>query len=414
LRKIFSLIALALLLSCSGLEDTTGLGRDIISSTNPSAVNIDQNFRTFSRNESIVTGFFSIPDENGTSFGIHPGLIAAGSKDGYITSGYTEFTIDKNAGARFELGDEPVSISLTFDTLDYGTVAFKNLKLSLYQCAQDQKFSRSSITPEGKLIGELAPDSTVENRLSVEINDDKLVSEIFSACLALKECYDKCGDNKGCKDTCYDSLEAKTFSFCLYNEDDSSFIRLSQPLMRITLTRDTSTITDSIKPSYFNYVAQDENIDEQKALPVSSNVSGRTAVFKIDISSLWDTMSTSGFDEILSAGFNIIPETHINFDKEKDTTFAVRHYISDNLIQDGSELDSLFFSRSFEFKIEKDSKGRLKKKLILYADRHLQKYRSKRPSTVFLYLQISKSSDMSWEKVIWKKPVFNAVLTTIK
>jgi len=414
LRKIFSLIALALLLSCSGLDDTTGLGRDIISSTNPSAVSIDQNFRTFSRNESIVTDFFSIPDENDTHFGIHPGLIAAGSKAGYITSSYTEFSIGRNAGSRFELDDEPVSISLTFDTLDHGTVAFKNLKLSLYQCSQDQKFSRSSTTPEGKLIGELAPDSTVKNRLSVEIDDDELVSEIFSACLALKECYEECDKNKGCKDTCYNSLEAKTFSFCLYNEDDSSFIRLSQPLMKITFTRDTSTITESIKPSYFNYVAQDENIDEQKALAVSSNVSGRTAVFKIDISSLWDTMNTSGFDEILSAGFNIIPETHINFDNEKDTSFAVRHYISDNLIQDGSELDSLIFSRSFEFKIEKDSKGRLKKKLILFADRYLQKYRSKHPSTVFLYLQISKSSDMSWKKVLWEKPVFNAVLTTIK
>ena len=34
--------------------------------------------------------------------------------------------------------------------------------------------------------------------------------------------------------------------------------------MKITFTRDTSTITESIKPSYFNYVAQDENIDERR------------------------------------------------------------------------------------------------------------------------------------------------------
>ena len=134
---------------------TLGLGRDIISSTNPSAVSIDQNFRTFSRNESIVTDFFSIPDENDTHLAFI-GLIAAGSKTGYTNSSYTEFSIGRNAGSRFELDDEPVSISLTFDTLDYGTVAFKNLKLSLYQCSQDQNSRAHLLLPEGKLISRLA------------------------------------------------------------------------------------------------------------------------------------------------------------------------------------------------------------------------------------------------------------------
>lgn len=411
---------LPLILACSDLEDSTTLGKDIVSSYNPSAVNIDQNFQTFYRNNSIVTDAFSIPDQNNARFGIHAGVIAAGSKEEYTVTGYTEFVIGKNVGRRFNTKDKLVAITLSFDTISFGTRYLENHNLTLYSCSQNKKYSRTS-DPTGMLIGKLVQD-TSSKKLNVEIEDSVLAQSIFDACLAYQECLDDCSNIKdpSCTKSC-DSLKS-TFSFCLFNENDSSFVRLRSPVMKIThkrtqkINKKDSVITriDSLTgASYSNYIAFEDDIGEVKVKPLSSSASERTAVFQIDISSLWDTMSTTGFNEILSAGLELKPLSYENLDK-KDSLFSVRHYLSDELIQDGIVLDSLIGSRKLNIKAEYDKSGKMTNSIILLVDRYLQGLRSTRPSTVYLYIQVNKSDDVSWETVEWRKPVFNVVLSTFK
>ncbi|NLG17465.1 MAG: hypothetical protein GX556_09080 [Fibrobacter sp.] len=425
IKKITRLLItmLPLILACSDLEDSTGLGRDIVSSYNPSAVNIDQNFQTFYRNNSIVTDAFSIPDQNNTRFGIHTGVIAAGSKEGYTTTGFTEFVIGKNVGRRFQTKDKLVAISLSFDTISFGTRSLETHNLTLYSCSQNKKYSRTS-DPTGMLIGKLVRD-TSSKKLNVEIEDSDLAQSIFDACLAYQECLDDCPDKKdpSCTNPC-DSLKS-TFSFCLFNENDSSFVRLRSPVMKIAhkrtqkINKKDSVITriDSLTgASYSNYIAFEDDIGEVKDKPLSSSASERTAVFQIDISSLWDTMSTTGFNEILSAGLELRPLSYENLDK-KDSLFSVRHYLSDELIQDGIVLDSLIGSGKLNIEAEYDKSGKMTNSIILFVDRHLQSLRSTRPSTVYLYIQVNKFDDVkniSWERVEWRKPVFNVVLSTFK
>ena len=78
-----------------------------------------------------------------TRFGVHPGQIAAGSKDDYSVSGYTEFSIGSSTGKRFQLDDSLISMTIQFDTVSLGSVSFQDSQFTLYSCTEDEKYSRT-------------------------------------------------------------------------------------------------------------------------------------------------------------------------------------------------------------------------------------------------------------------------------
>ena len=146
---------------------------------------------------------------------------------------------------------------------------------------------------------------------------------------------------------------------------------------------------------------------------MSSSASGRTAVFEVDISSLWDTMDSTGFEEILSAGFLIQPASYKNLEG-KDSVLSIRHYLSDNLVNDGLILDSLLGKRGINVDTTLDSSGNIVDTVTLPVEKFLQNLITTRPSTVYFYIELSQVTDMRWEEVVWNKPRFRAVITTLK
>jgi hypothetical protein len=170
----------------------------------------------------------------------------------------------------------------------------------------------------------------------------------------------------------------------------------------------TDTITGS---SMYMAIENDTLKDSLAALPVSTHLSRRTAVFKMDFSSFWDSVSTCGFPEIISA--SIMLKTTTVTTGSSDTTPTVYYFISDKLITNGQDLvDSLnhALDRGYylDFTVSKSIDT------VLSVSRHLQYDYTKKPSTYYLYLQIASSNTAEKQEIYWRKPLLKAILTTIK
>ena len=414
-------------LFCSRFDDTTSLGKDIISNTiGPSLVDLQQNFNQLSIDTSIVSKQLSIPGKNDVNFGVHSGRLCAGSKAGITASGYFEFSIGgKTIYNRFNDTDSLISISLVIDTIGTVSTLTNSSKITLYRSTESAKYSRSEVTA-GTAIDTISFDS----KRFVTTLDTSDANSIFTALRsAYKECIDACS-NKACTTSCDTSSEAREFfRYTLFNQDSSSLIRFKNPFLKIKYrrinvkndgkTRDTIFVTDSlIRATYVNYLAKDAISDSLQALPLSSFASGRTAVFQINLTPLWNKMDSTGLNEILSAAFTIDSSVYRNLElSNSDFSFAVRYFLGNSLLDNGFTLNTQLNKvpqTSITAKYDSTSNMNFTGKLIFPADRFLQELNQTRPATGYLYLQlVSQNNNMQWEEVLWNKPNLKAVFTTI-
>jgi hypothetical protein len=173
--------------------------------------------------------------------------------------------------------------------------------------------------------------------------------------------------------------------------------------------------------SYSNYVCyeQSDTLKNRTPIPMSSYGPQRTAVFKLNMDSLWNKLeepvsSTHPvFNKILSAGVAITGNYDSSFIKSMtdstDTTIIVNWCVSEFPYNNGRGL----------FKGDKTWGAKIiepGKEAVLPIEKNLQEISSRSvipPKTVYLYLDIQSTKHYN-KQVIWSKPSLISVLTTSK
>ncbi len=409
------LLSLTLLLSCSRFDETTGLGKDIIKDIDPTLTNVNQNFKSL--DSMIVVSAFSIPDQNGSDFGIHRSSISVGLKDNVTASGFIEYKIDWDIINKFgiEITD---TAKFKIDSISLQVYTYKDTsenakipaKLYLYYCINADSLSRTAMARQFPIASLcLSADSTYYYGSS---NASAILSSVENFISSIKAQLKIC-DTDSCK-----ALLKSYLRFYLFSDDSNSVAHLStEPVMKFFAIKGPDSIRVSISPSYTNYVAIANNIDSISKIPVSSFATQRTAVFKLDISNLWNTLESFKSFRILSAGFSITPKTYKNVyqdtNGEISQTLNVLYHLSDKLYDKNSTLHGQTL-RSVEKSVSVDSTGAPTDIFVLRnLEDIFQKLSSSRPSTVYLYLQLS-GDDYKWKEVLWNNPEFKAVLTTLE
>jgi hypothetical protein len=423
-KKIFvsasvGIAILAFFVSCSNLNDSNNVGDEILS--DPNQTSFDKNFLAFSGDSTQVLKSFSIPNgSSDQSFCVHSGMLAIGGKGFDSATGYVKFLIDTILEKNFKPGDSLLSITIQFDTVVLKAEKPNPARIRIQSCSDDSALVRK--TPDSSAVyssilrkakKENSSDSVLIDTLTGTIRDS-----IFKACTSYTNRVVKCDTNTQCIKNEQEPLIA---AFSLFNED-SWLYRLKNPVVTIRYTRRNTTknpvrvdtSSQTIKPYYYNYIAYEsaKSIDSLSAVPLSSYSSRLTAAFKIDLQPLWNKIDNSkqaNFNEILSAGFIIKGESEFPDSAAKsDSTVEYGYFFSPTLITDGNVLhDSLF------------GKGRMGSSksgdtIVMSVDDLLRPLiRSEHPASGYFYIGITSSSDL-WKRVIWGKPIFKAVATTLK
>lgn len=404
-----------LLLFCSRFDETTGLGKDIIQDIDPSLTDVNQNFKSL--DSMIVVSAFSIPDQNGSNFGIHRSSISVGIKDNVTASGFVEYEVNWDTLNKFgiEITDtstlEIDSISLQVYTYnDTGENAGIPEKLDLYACIDADSISRTPVARQLPITSlYLSEDST---HYSGSSDNTTILGSVEKFVSSIKEQIKIC-DTDSCK-----NLHKTYLRFYLFSDDSNSVAHLStSPTMKFFARKGPDSIRVSISPSYTNYVAIDHDIDSVSKIPVSTFATQRIAVFKLDISNLWETLESFKSFQILSAGFSIAPKTYKNLYEDSDDEtlqkLNVLYHLSDKLYDNNSTFHGQILRR-VEKSVSTDSTGTPTDIFVL---RNLEdifhKLSSSRPSTVYLYLQLS-GEEHGWKEVLWNNPEFKAILTTLE
>lgn len=365
----------------------------------------------------IVVSAFSIPDQNGSDFGIHRSSISVGMKDNVTASGFVEYKANWDIINKFgiEITDTAIfeidSISLQVYTYkDTDENAGIPIKLDLYSCINADSISRTPLAGQSPITSlYLSKDST---HYYGSYNDTTILDSIENFISSIKDQLINCPT-----DSCKNLL--KTYlRFYLFSDDSNSVAHLStEPTMKFFARKGLDSIRVSITPSYTNYVATDHNIDSISKIPVSSFATQRTAVFKLDISNLWKNLELFKSFQILSAGFSITPNTYKNIyqdsNDDKSQKLNVLYHLSDKLYDNNSEFHGQTL-RSVEKSVSVDSIGAPTDVFVLRnLEDIFQELSSSRPSTVYLYLQLS-SDEYKWKEVLWNNPEFKAILTTLE
>ncbi len=412
------------LFSCSSLDQYTGVGEDIIKDTDPSFMDFDNNFFAVALDSDYIDSAYSLPAQSRSGFGEHPGKLAAGSDSTAEIYGYIHFKIGTAFTTNFDTTDEFDSVVFVFDTL-YDSLLPGNYtadtRLSL--------FSRDSATidkldpeePTGTPLCILKQDSS--SLLSGTVTNESFTESVFDQCRASLRCYlDYDTTNKEEKERYCDSILKTNFYLALH-ASEGSLVRFKStadhyPAMVIHTHNfskdDTVYNTDTLRGYPYYVASETESVREEKSLePLSSWLPGRTAVFKLNLKALWDTMQTTGFDAILSAA--VVIKADLQSTDNNDTVPPFNYLLVSDTVKNIDKLDTLFAraNRSYgpimNLKAPSDSS-----ELVLPVDYHLQHYIESKNDNFYLYIRLVSSRVIWNQEVRWSKPRFKAVLTTSK
>ncbi|MBN1307684.1 MAG: hypothetical protein JXA18_07200 [Chitinispirillaceae bacterium] len=429
-KKIRHSLSLAtgilVLVSCSNLDQYTGVGSEVVEEADPKLVNFEKNFFAYAADTLVVNECFSLPGTPTPRFGHHAGKLAAGSEEGIEVYGYTEFVLTYDFAAQFDTADVLDSIVFVYDTIGDTSLVRDNpvadsAGLKLVGCSEESKYA---MLPEAATdaIGVLKPVSAEDRRYYTgRLVDSVLSDSIFDLCLAYNDCISRAGGNGNEKKAYCDTTIDRSIYIALFNTDDGLAWFKFTPAMvihthRIKKVNDTDTIitrTDSLR-GISGIVARetDSLVSSLAPLPLSTWLSQRTAVFKLDLAPLWDTIASTGFDEILSAAA-VFDGRHVTGDDIADTPI-VFYFIADELITDGGILDDRIDTINKYYAPVVKLQPSDSDTIVLPVDYHLQHYGADKPRFVYLYLRITSNDVYGKQEIIWRKPRFKAVLTTLK
>ncbi len=410
------LFSLYLYTDCSKLDQYTDTGTEIVESINPMLIDFDKKFRSVNLDSHIVAERFSLPDSAMSGFGRHTGYLAAGSDEVVIVYGYTQFTITRSFAGKFDSADIFDSVTLFFDTIAdtiyKSVIADSGEVFRLYGCTKENRYALSVLGSTDKPAGILVRVEEGKPRFGTALLDSSLADSVFRMCRGYKKCVDSCTD-----DTCRcDSV----FVFSLFGSGKGITFFGPEPLMvihshrkKIIDGKDSAVDRSDTLKGLSGMVVNEVDTVVAKLTPksISDWLTQRTAVFKIDMSELWEEMLSSSFGELLSAAF--IFERRHQTTEGIDSTPTVIYFLSERLISDVNDLEDEFENARKRYSPVVNLKAGGADTLILPVDYHLQNFMEEKYRYFYLYLRITSIEQYGKQEIVWSLPRFKAVLTTI-
>lgn len=405
----------ALLCSCSEFDQYTTVGTDVVEESDPSFTKFEENFHPFFLDSSVIEESFSIPQNPDHHFR-YTNLLAAGSDSGLKAVAFLTFTLPAEW-----------ALALISDT----TAEIDSVVFSFFT---PKNTADNSALPEISLYRSY-PESDEELLVTCSSNDDNDTMHIFSGvysdstfidslttfCTDYQKCMDKC-DKDDCEAYC-DTVD-RSFTVTAAVEDSTLYSFILPPLLiifshRVTddtsgTKKDTSTQIDTIGGMTYSVIHEsDALISSLSGIPVSKRKSKRTAVFVLNLEDLWQQSSETGFSEILSAVVSFPKET-MKITGADSSAIQVRYLLSDRKMSDYSEPDAYFSDTLLYYSGIKTFNSADSDTVHFPINHFLYKYREEQPTELTFYLQIEPSFTKDNIEIIWSKPSFKAVLTSLK
>ena len=404
-------LAMAAILSCSKTSETTSLGNDIIDDTYPNKMDMRKHFREYAMDTGALETSFSLPAPGDTGFGVHAALsnhIVVGGQGNERAYGFVQFRTDTSSAIT----------KRTYSTID--TV----LSVSII-------FARDSVKPGGKisvlssLQHPVSSDTGGSGFDTLTFDHDTAHANVRdTAVLAIAQLKDSIV--KACTTTNQTTARSLplNFGFILKNLDPSGLVFINGIPSLVVYYKNkgdttTHTITTAADSSFY-YAFETDNA-ASRGQPVLSYASKRTAVFKYDMKSLWQTASAGLADtmraEVVSAAFSMK-----NPDNATDTLHT-RVVLWHELVNDGTKLDSLFngiydsvVSSATSVVLTGTTPVQADVRMALRAyEQGIPAKRTVRPSALYLYVRLNEDALQNWKKSnSWttsNAPLLSAVIT---
>lgn len=388
-------VLLCSILSCSGPDDSTGLGAGIIEEVYPGRVTIDKHIREYSMNSTSCDSSFSIPGPGDTAFGIHPASdsnLVIGAQGNERAAAYVRFVPRPDTASLriYSINDSPTSIVVRF-------------------------FCDSAAAPRNVVV-EFSTDSSFEKNPGAANRDTLLGTMRF-----IKDTNATVTDSVVITGRFKDSI----FASCTTTIKDSSklaqrpvigFILMTQnasdpvlqfdrkPSVSVKFTRDSADTFITYFSNFKSfYLTDDGNPDSLQRIPALSYASKRTAVFRYSADSLWSTITAMDNQEhaqILSAVFKL---------KGYGDTLNLRYLLLDKLERNGARLDSAFAAASAkQSAVSITDTSRVLANVLT----SLQNFTlNGRPPALYLYLRFGEDLNQKWKQTVWQgMPLLSAMI----
>jgi len=389
IKKIlyYSLIAgVALLNSCSGINESATLGSDIVVSSDPTRTDFSSIFSFL--DTLAIPGQASIAKTYDTVIGY--GSIRAGITSNREARGWYAFQISSTYRKK-HLADTIVSVQLHISTSDTAHLTDQIQVFDYYTNPLPNAAPLDSIYKFAAL------------NYSLDTTDDS--AHIYRDTL---NAAGRSSINSILKDTT--KKDSTTYYRLLISNKDSIILLTTTARMIIKYkTTANAFITDSITSSYCSHV-----IFENEALCTANNLqaitsseTGRRAVFTLDLSSLWSDMNKrTGFTTVLAATM-IIEDSLLYASDTTDSTVSFRYCISSTLFTDANELRDSIVTYGISGTVTGTTKD------TLHTETFLRTLTESKPQTAYLYISnISNSlENTTCEETLWRNPVITGVFT---
>jgi len=407
---VLSAAAIAsLFITCSKLDTSSTVGAVVVNEYDSTLTHFEQNFYPVQFDTSIVIAVQSLPVWTNAGFGYHTGLLAAGNVEGRSVYGSISFQVTRSFAKTFDSTRTLTSISFAIDTIvDSARPAYEYTddSLQLYTSSLSTRYSERA--PDAPMVAAATLSDTADtkrSRFTGSLSDTALQQSIFAICRSFEQC-----------DTCTTELDS-IFYFSFFKSDTLlRWFRATPRMVFHSVNRaDTSKKYYDTLYGTSSYVVNEsvETIEALSTTSVSTFHSRRTAVFKLNFVPLWDSLTHTGFNEILAASISLQTDSLIS--ETGDSSAKILYLVSDRFLENGdtyadtlkAHIDNSFSLYTTIDKIKNDS-------LSIPIGSYLQYIRSKKPASLYLYLQIASTDILTTQEVYWKKPQVKAVLTTIR
>jgi hypothetical protein len=384
LKKIIvsaCIAGIGIFVSCSNLNDSSSLGGEIINNSDPNRTDFDKSFEYF--DTLSVLEQYSVAEPSDTTIGIGSAIVGKNSsKTARAIFGFAHDSTFRSKHRGRTLRSTVVRIGT--DTLkinDSTKKVLSSINVLFYNASLITKTIDNSI-PQKKILN-------VSNTFSDTLNP--LTSASIDSTL---RSYRK--EDSG-------SYYAKLF----VTADDTLFGLHTSPRLILTYDSLGKTIVDSITCSYRSNVQFDDTTVKTAfdPVPVSSVHSGRYAVFKLDLKSLWTDMAKRpGFTTILSVPLIISGQPLVASDTLEKRYF---YYVSPKLFSSPESIKDSMVAMSYVGRI-----GAGKYLDTVPAESYFRKLSKNKPEFAYLYLRgFDRANTISDQSIRWSNPIITGVFT---
>jgi hypothetical protein len=388
LKKIIvsaCIAGIGLFVSCSNLNDSSTLGGQIITNSDPNRSDFSKSFEYF--DTLSVLGQFSVAEPADTSIGT--GAAIVGKNSVKTVRAIYGFAHDST----FRFKNRARTLRSTVVRIGADTLKINDSTKKVLSSINVLFYNTSLLT---KPLDISIPQKTIQNKL---LNDNSIFSDTLNPLTTasidstLKSYREKDSGKYNVK--------------LIVTSEDTLFWLQANPRLIFIYDSLGHTIIDSITSGYRSNVQFDDPSVKTAfdPIPVSSIYSGRYAVFKLDLKSLWTDMAKRpGFTTILSVPLVISGQSLVATDSLEKYYY---YYVSPNLFSSPEAIKDSMQNMGSVGRI-----GTGKYLDTVPAENFFSKLTKNKPEFAYLYLRgYEKVNVFSDQSIRWSNPVITGVFT---